>query len=108
MKIEVLGMGCATCNKVYQNALEAVKLCGKKVGGHQGRGHSKNHELRGLIYPGPGRRRRREVNRQGPEDRTDQGMDYVKKNLRLFLKALTLFHVVVDKKTFVMSLSSND
>jgi small redox-active disulfide protein 2 len=31
MKIEVLGMGCANCNKVYQNAVEAVKLSGKEV-----------------------------------------------------------------------------
>jgi small redox-active disulfide protein 2 len=32
MKIEVLGMGCANCNKLYQNALEAVKLSGKEIG----------------------------------------------------------------------------
>ncbi len=31
MKIEVLGMGCANCNKLYQNAVEAVKLSGKDV-----------------------------------------------------------------------------
>lgn len=31
MKIEVLGMGCANCNKLYQNALEAVKQSGKEV-----------------------------------------------------------------------------
>jgi small redox-active disulfide protein 2 len=31
MKIEVLGMGCANCNKLYQNALEAVKVSGKEV-----------------------------------------------------------------------------
>jgi small redox-active disulfide protein 2 len=31
MKIEVLGMGCANCNKLYQNALEAVKMSGKHV-----------------------------------------------------------------------------
>ena len=31
MKIEVLGMGCATCNKLYEHALEAVKLSGKKA-----------------------------------------------------------------------------
>jgi small redox-active disulfide protein 2 len=31
MKIEILGMGCANCNKLYQNALEAVKLSGKKI-----------------------------------------------------------------------------
>ena len=36
MKIEVLGMGCANCNKLYQNALEAVKLSGKEVRGHKG------------------------------------------------------------------------
>ena len=30
-KIEVLGMGCASCNKMYQNALEAVKQSGKEV-----------------------------------------------------------------------------
>lgn len=30
-KIEVLGMGCANCNKLYQNALAAVKLSGKEV-----------------------------------------------------------------------------
>ena len=30
MKIEILGMGCANCNKLYQNALEAVKLSGKE------------------------------------------------------------------------------
>jgi small redox-active disulfide protein 2 len=32
MRIEVLGMGCANCNKLYQNALEAVKLSGKEIG----------------------------------------------------------------------------
>ena len=31
MKIDVLGMGCANCNKLYQNAIEAVKLSGKEV-----------------------------------------------------------------------------
>ena len=31
MKIEVLGMGCANCNRLYQNALEAVKQSGKEV-----------------------------------------------------------------------------
>lgn len=31
MKIEVLGMGCANCNKLYQNALEAAKLSGVDV-----------------------------------------------------------------------------
>jgi small redox-active disulfide protein 2 len=32
MKIEILGgTGCTNCNKLYQNALEAVKLSGKKV-----------------------------------------------------------------------------
>ncbi len=31
MKIEVLGMGCANCNKLYQNALEAVKQSGKEI-----------------------------------------------------------------------------
>lgn len=31
MKIEILGMGCANCNKLYENALEAVKLSGKEV-----------------------------------------------------------------------------
>ena len=31
MKIEVLGMGCANCNKLYQNALEAVKQTGKEI-----------------------------------------------------------------------------
>ena len=29
MKIEVLGMGCSNCNKLYQNVLEAVKQSGK-------------------------------------------------------------------------------
>ncbi len=31
MKIEVLGMGCSNCNKLYQNALEAVKQSGKEI-----------------------------------------------------------------------------
>jgi small redox-active disulfide protein 2 len=31
MKIEILGMGCANCNKLYQNTLEAVKQSGKEV-----------------------------------------------------------------------------
>jgi small redox-active disulfide protein 2 len=31
MKIEILGMGCSNCNKLYQNVLEAVKQGGKEV-----------------------------------------------------------------------------
>jgi len=31
MKIEVLGMGCANCKRLYENALEAVKVIGKEV-----------------------------------------------------------------------------
>jgi small redox-active disulfide protein 2 len=31
MKIEVLGMGCSNCDKLYQHVLEAVKASGKKV-----------------------------------------------------------------------------
>lgn len=31
MKIEVLGMGCANCNRLYQNAVEAAKQSGKDV-----------------------------------------------------------------------------
>ena len=31
MKIEVLGMGCANCNRLYQNAVEAVKLSGQEI-----------------------------------------------------------------------------
>jgi small redox-active disulfide protein 2 len=31
MKIEILGMGCSNCNKLYQNTLEAVKLSGKEA-----------------------------------------------------------------------------
>ncbi len=31
MKIEILGMGCANCNRLYQNAVEAAKQSGKEV-----------------------------------------------------------------------------
>jgi len=31
MKIEILGMGCSNCNKLFQNALEAVKQSGREV-----------------------------------------------------------------------------
>ena len=31
MKIEILGMGCTNCNKLYQNVVEAVKLSGKEI-----------------------------------------------------------------------------
>jgi small redox-active disulfide protein 2 len=31
MKIEVLGMGCANCNKLFRNALEAVKQSGREI-----------------------------------------------------------------------------
>jgi small redox-active disulfide protein 2 len=31
MKIEILGMGCSNCNKLYQNVLDAVKQSGKEV-----------------------------------------------------------------------------
>ena len=31
MKIEVLGMGCSNCDKLYRHVLEAVKLSGKEV-----------------------------------------------------------------------------
>jgi small redox-active disulfide protein 2 len=31
MKIEVLGDGCARCNRLYENVLKAVKLSGKEV-----------------------------------------------------------------------------
>jgi len=31
MKIEILGMGCSNCSKLYQNALEAVKQSGKEA-----------------------------------------------------------------------------
>ena len=54
MKIEILGMGCANCNKLYQNALEAVKQSGKEVQVIEDRGHSENHELWGPLYPGAG------------------------------------------------------
>ena len=30
-KIEILGMGCTNCNKLYQNALAAVKMSGKEL-----------------------------------------------------------------------------
>ena len=30
-KIEVLGMGCANCKKLYQNALAAVEMSGKEA-----------------------------------------------------------------------------
>jgi small redox-active disulfide protein 2 len=30
-KIEILGMGCANCNRLYQNALAAVKMSGQEV-----------------------------------------------------------------------------
>ncbi len=30
-KIEILGMGCVNCNKLYQNALAAVKMSGKEA-----------------------------------------------------------------------------
>jgi small redox-active disulfide protein 2 len=30
-KIEVLGMGCSNCNKLYQNVLEAVRQTGKEA-----------------------------------------------------------------------------
>ncbi len=30
-KIEILGMGCANCNKLYQNALAAVKMSGQEA-----------------------------------------------------------------------------
>ena len=30
-KIEILGMGCANCNKLYQNALVAVKMSGQEA-----------------------------------------------------------------------------
>ncbi len=46
MKIEVLGDGCARCNQLYENVLEAVRLSGteadvtkamdiEKIAGHQ-------------------------------------------------------------------------
>jgi len=31
MKIEILGMGCSNCNKLYQNVLEAVKQSGREA-----------------------------------------------------------------------------
>lgn len=31
MKVEILGMGCANCKKLYQNALEAAKASGKPI-----------------------------------------------------------------------------
>jgi small redox-active disulfide protein 2 len=31
MKIEVLGMCCSNCGKLYQNTVEAVKLTGKEI-----------------------------------------------------------------------------
>ena len=31
MKIEVLGVGCANCEKLYQHVVEAVKSSGKKI-----------------------------------------------------------------------------
>ena len=31
MKIEILGMGCSNCNKLYKNVLEAVKQSGKEI-----------------------------------------------------------------------------
>ncbi len=31
MKIEVLGMGCVTCKKLYQNTVEAVRMSGKNI-----------------------------------------------------------------------------
>ncbi len=31
MKIEVLGMGCSNCNRLYQNTLEAVKQSAKEI-----------------------------------------------------------------------------
>ena len=30
-KIEILGMGCVNCNKLYQNALAAVKMSGREA-----------------------------------------------------------------------------
>lgn len=30
-KIEILGMGCVNCNKLYQNALVAVKMSGQEA-----------------------------------------------------------------------------
>ncbi|HSR12963.1 MAG TPA: thioredoxin family protein [Thermodesulfobacteriota bacterium] len=31
MKIEVLGMGCSSCNRLYRNVLEAVKSSRREV-----------------------------------------------------------------------------
>lgn len=31
MKIEILGTGCAKCKKLYENAVEAVKLSGREA-----------------------------------------------------------------------------
>ncbi len=31
MKIEILGMCCANCSKLYENAVEAVKQSGKEI-----------------------------------------------------------------------------
>jgi len=31
MKIEILGTCCSNCNRVYENAVEAVKLSGKEI-----------------------------------------------------------------------------
>lgn len=31
MKIEILGMGCPKCKKLYDNVLEALKLSGKNA-----------------------------------------------------------------------------
>jgi len=31
MKIEILGTGCAKCKKLYENAVDAVKLSGKEA-----------------------------------------------------------------------------
>jgi small redox-active disulfide protein 2 len=31
MKIEILGMGCANCKKLYENAVKAAKLSGKEA-----------------------------------------------------------------------------
>ena len=30
-KIEVLGMGCANCKKLYENALAAAKMSGQEI-----------------------------------------------------------------------------
>jgi small redox-active disulfide protein 2 len=30
-KIEILGMGCVNCNKLYQNVLAAAKMIGKEA-----------------------------------------------------------------------------